>query len=343
MILRLSVVVPVYNVEKYIRPCIESIYKQGLDEDCFEVIIINDGTKDRSMEVIADIINSHSNITVINQENQGLSVARNNGIAMAKGEYIIMPDSDDLLIENSLKPLLDKAIETKADLVVADFLKMNDEEIDLFLKTNPPPQEEVNCIEKTGEQLFLEDLNPHQCYVWRTLFRREFLLNNELKFVPGIYIQDVPFTHECYLKANKCIRASWLLNIYRKGHESATFCFNKKKEMDFCTAIAKTWELMHIPELTPTVRHKLENDVYTSFSVMLCSTSHAIRKASERVEIIDYLRQVAPDLNFKNGYKQRLVTFMYRRMPHTYIHLRYLYGKVVEDTLLPFYHHQLKK
>lgn len=80
---KLSIIVPVYNVEKYIRPCIESIYHQGVEEDDFEVIIANDGTKDRSIEVIQDIISRHYNITIINQENQGLSVARNNGMAMA--------------------------------------------------------------------------------------------------------------------------------------------------------------------------------------------------------------------------------------------------------------------
>ena len=125
----LSIIVPVYNVEKYIRSCMESIFRQNMDENVFEVIIVNDGTEDRSMEVIQDIINEHSNITVINQENLSLSVARNNGIAKAKGEYILMPDSDDLLIDDSLSLLLEKAIESKADLVVADFLEMTNEEI----------------------------------------------------------------------------------------------------------------------------------------------------------------------------------------------------------------------
>ena len=100
---KLSIIIPVYNVEKYIRPCMESIFRQGLDEDDYEVIIVNDGTPDKSMEVIEDIIAAHANITVINQKNLSLSVARNNGIAAAKGEYILMPDSDDFLIENSLK------------------------------------------------------------------------------------------------------------------------------------------------------------------------------------------------------------------------------------------------
>ena len=131
---KLSIIVPIYQVERYIRPCIESIFKQGLDDTDFELIIVNDGTKDRSMEMIADIISQYDNIIVINQENQSLSVARNNGIAAAKGEYIFMPDSDDMLIENSLKPLLEKALETKADLVVADFLTMTSEEIVDFYK-----------------------------------------------------------------------------------------------------------------------------------------------------------------------------------------------------------------
>ena len=149
----LSIIVPVYNVEKYIRPCFESIFRQGLEDDRFEIIIVNDGTPDRSMEMITDIIGQHQNITIINQENQGLSGARNNGIAAAKGEYIFMPDSDDMLIENSLKPLLEKALETKADLVVADFLEMDDEEIDDFYKKDFK-QPELQFKKFVGEQIF---------------------------------------------------------------------------------------------------------------------------------------------------------------------------------------------
>ena len=338
----LSIIVPVYNVERYIRACMESIFRQGLDEECFEVIIINDGTKDKSMEVISDIISEHNNITVIYQENQGLSVVRNNGIALAKGEYILMPDSDDLLIDNSLPKLLESALSTKVDLVVADFLKMRDEEID-EMNDNFPQQKEFTFKEKTGEQLFLEDLNPYQCYVWRTLFRREFLIENNIKFVPGIYIQDVPFTHECYIKAKKCLRTPWLLNIYRKGHESATFSFNKKKEKDFCMAIARTWELTHISNLSPSLQKKLRNDIYTSFTVMTCSTAHAVKTSSERLEIIDFLREQAPDLCFKDGFRQRLVSFIYQTMPHVFIHIRYIYGQIYEDRMRTFYYHKLKR
>ena len=83
---RLSIIVPVYQVEKYIRACVESIFRQGLEEEQFDVILVNDGTRDESFERIADIIQQHKNISVIEQENQGLSAARNTGLEKATGD-----------------------------------------------------------------------------------------------------------------------------------------------------------------------------------------------------------------------------------------------------------------
>ena len=305
--MQLSIIVPVYNVEKYVRPCLESILRQGLDEDCYEVIIVNDGTKDRSMEMIADLIDEHANISVINQENQSLSVARNNGIAKAKGEYILMPDSDDLLIDGSLPTLLEKALETKADLVVADFLEMDDEEI---ANVKDIPQPDAVFEEKTGEQLFLADLDPRQCYVWRTLFRREYLSEHRITFVPGVCYQDVPFTHECYIKAKKCLRTHWLLNIYRKNRGgSATF---------FCIIIAKTWELTRLENLSPQVQRKLQDDVFVSLSSLSYSAMYHSKDPAFRLEVIKDLRQKAPDLKFTNGIRAKTMSFLLRKAPRFY-------------------------
>jgi glycosyltransferase involved in cell wall biosynthesis len=317
----LSIIIPVYQVEKYIRPCLESVFQQGLDEKRFEVIIVNDGTKDQSMEVIADVIQQHNNIIVINQENQGLSVARNNGIAIAKGQYIIMPDSDDMLIEASLPTLLDIALKTKVDLIVADFIKMNDDKISEF-ETNYPLQREFKIKEKTGHELFLEDLDPNQCYVWRTMFRRNFIVDNHITFIPGIYYQDIPFTHECYLKAKRCIRTSWLLNIYRTERQgAATTLYSSLKAKHFIIAIANTWKLRHINGLSSNVLYKLEEDVYTSFRMMVYCTLYGIEQHSERNNIMDYLNSSIPDLYFSHSIKQRFLSFMIRKAPHFYFTL----------------------
>ena len=318
---KLSIIVPVYNVEKYIRPCIESIFKQGIDDNDYEVIIVNDGTEDKSMEMIDDIINQHDNITVINQENQGLSVARNNGIAAAKGEFIFMPDSDDLLIENSLRPLLEKALEAKPDLIVADFISMTCDEIDSFEGVT---QNNPIFKEKSGKQLFMEDLDPNYCFVWRTLYKRDFLIKANLKFFPGIRYQDIPFTHECYLKAGKCFKVSWYFIIYRKRPGAATSYFDYSKAIDFSKAIAITWNLRNMKDLSHTQLYKLEEDVYVSFSMLIFQTIYGIKKKSERLEIIKFLKSVAPHLSFSHGIKQQVTTFLYQKIPHIYIELFYI-------------------
>lgn len=319
--IQLSIIVPVYNVEKYIRACLESVFKQGLNDDCFEVIIVNDGTQDNSMEMITDIVNQHNNITIINQENQGLSVARNYGIAAAKGEYILMPDSDDLLVGNSLKLIVKKALESKADMVIADFLRMNDEEID-NLNFNHLIQPSFKMYEKTGKDYFIEDMLPTECYVWRILFRRDFLIENNIFFYPGICFQDVPFTQECYLKAHKCIRVPKLLNIYRKGHNTAAsspYSFTAKKARDLCIAIKKVWELKQLNGLSPALVKKIEENVYSSYSNFCFRILHFLNNREEAIQALKFLNQQAPDLRFKDGFSQRIGDFLRRKLPRIYL------------------------
>ena len=211
--MQLSIVVPVYNVEQYIRSCVESIYRQELDENDFEVILVNDGTQDNSFVIIEDIISNHTNITVIEQRNQGLSVARNTGLQHAKGEYVLFVDSDDLLIESTLKPLLDGACNSSVDMAMGNFQKLTDEQIDTFV---PVPSPMINAVQMSGEDAFIHFLDPRECYVWRILFRRKFLFDNHISFLPGIYFEDVPFTTECYIKADKCLSLPIAFYIYRQ-------------------------------------------------------------------------------------------------------------------------------
>lgn len=311
---KLSIIVPVYNVENYIRPCFESIFKQGLCDDEYEVIIVNDGSTDNSMEMIEDIISQHNNVTIINQENQSLSVARNNGIQKAKGEYIYMPDSDDVLIENSLFSLLALALESKVDLLVADFLKMSNNEI---INHKHTQQDNITFTEKTGEQLFIEDINPHHCYVWRTLYKREFLLNNHISFIPGINYQDIPFTHECCLKAKQCIKTSQILYIYRFDRPgAASSSFSIQKARSYCVAIGNTWKLRHLPNLSPKARYKIEENIYCSFFIMMYKASFSIANLSERRQIIVLLNQEVPGIHFSHGIRQRFLTFMKKNAIH---------------------------
>ena len=324
--LQLSIIVPVYNVEKFIRACMESIFKQGLDEKTFEVIIVNDGTQDRSMEVIQDFIEQHKNITVINQENQGLSMARNNGMAIARGKYILMPDSDDLLVENSVKPLLEKALETKADMVVADFLEMNDEQINHF---TCPKQLELGASEMTGKELYLYQ-NHIISPVWRTLYRREFLNDNSLRFIPNTCFEDTPFTNECYLKANLCIKTNVPIYIYRVGHSSISSpnAFTMKKAHDLCIVTARIWELKKIEGLSSDIINKIDDVVFSTFSKLLNRSLYRLGY-SQKVAVIKMLKREVPDLRFTHGFKQKLDYLFYRTSSHLYIIWRILIKRLI--------------
>ena len=329
--MKLSIIVPVFNVEDYIRTCLESILSQGLSDDCFEIIIINDGTLDKSMVVIADIIETHQNIQVINQENQGLSIARNNGLEKACGEYILFVDSDDLLIDNCVPYLLDKAISSKADLIIADFMKKHNEDI-VHFGENSFKQKDGKAKEGTGKELFLTNFYPYHCYVWRTMYRREFLNLNHLRFIPHIIFEDVPFTHQCYLKANRCIRINWYFIIYRQGHASITSTFSVKKALDYCTAISETWKMSKDKNLDHRIRTKLRDDTFIHFSMIIYSLSSCTSiPRSEKMYVLNYLKRIIPDLAFENGIKQRIVNYLYQRMPSTYMTLRILYARYLQD------------
>lgn len=315
----LSIIVPVYNVEQYIRPCIESLFHQGLDETDFEVILVNDGTQDDSFGQIQDFFDQYHNIVRINQENQGLSGARNTGMKHANGNYVLFVDSDDLLVEGSVSSLLKIAMDTSADLVVADFLKLSDDEILAF---HMDRHQTFSIQEKTGSELFMQDLRPDQNYVWRTMYRREFLENNHLKFIHGICYEDMPFTPECYLKAKKCVRTTCILYLYRMGHNSITSTMTPKKALDLNKVIARIWELKDMETINQDERQRLLDNLFATFSFELWCISHNPNVLAERKAIVSDLKNRIPDLWFSHGLKQLLVSSLFKLFPNTYLKFR---------------------
>ena len=339
--IQLSIITPLYNVEKYIRACIESIFHQGLNEDQFEVIIVNDDTKDCSIEIIQDLVKQHRNIHIINQRHQGSSVARNNGIAAAKGEYILMPDPDDLLIENSLKPLLEKALETKVDMIIADYIVMKNEDI-ASLKTHPIQRSmDIPFVEKTGEKLFMEDIEPSQSYIWRILFRKNFLIQQNIAFIPGIYVQDKPFIYESYIKAQNCLKVSWPIYIYRRHSESISFSMSEKYARDYCFAISKMWELSSLPLLSLVQKQKMVDYTFKTISIFTRRLIHEMKDKQKSIEIIFYLSHFIQNHEFPKSNKQRILANILKKFPRTYFNIFYSYVKIYEDRIKPFIRHHL--
>ena len=318
---RLSIIVPVYQVEKYIRACVESIFRQGLEEELFDVILVNDGTRDESFERIADIIQQHKNISVIEQENQGLSAARNTGLEKATGDYVLFLDSDDVLVDNTLKPMLQDLEQHKPDLLVAGFIKLENLEQYTHL---PIPKADYRSYKLTSSDLFINNLNPRECYVWRTLYRREFLNENDLRFISGIYFEDVPFTTECYLKAQNCLRTNHIFYIYRQRPDSIVSAINKRKVMDFHQGIAHLWKIRKTMTLSRNEQRKLMDIIFATFSVETWYITHSPELLAERKDFVKDLKEQVPDLCFTNGMKQRFISLMFKLMPSLYLKIKSL-------------------
>ncbi len=317
----LSIIVPIYNVERYVCKCLDSIFCQGLDEECFEVIIVNDGTKDNSMDIVQSFVNMHSNIVVVDQENRGLSVARNNGVEHAKGRYVMFVDSDDFIVENTLLILLSKACEEDVDMLVADYYKMKDEEENRFF-----PIIDNNYVSKLmyGREAFLSFFNPVHCYVWRTIYRKDFLDKNNLRFIPDLYFEDVPFTVECYLKVGKVLLYPIPFYIYRQHLNSIVSVVNKKKLLDFNYIIAYLWHMSKEEHLSEDEYQKLLDTIFATFSIEVWYLSHEANVYKYRKQIVDDLKKRVPYLCFNNGMKQRFVSMFFNRFPYTYLWIRSL-------------------
>ena len=338
--MKLSIIIPVCNVEQYIRPCLESIYRQGLSDKDFEVIVVNDGSTDNSIKVVERIQERHKNISQINPvqttptplnsggetAHVGPSVCRNTGMEMAKGEYVLFVDSDDLLMDNGLSVLLQKAMETEADMVVADFMRMKDEEITSVYEARLT---DARVVDKSGLDYYVEDYDPGVgSFIWRILYKRTFLNENQIRLFPGVYYEDIPFLQECYLKAKRVIGIHLLYYIYRIRQRSCTYTFAMKNALDYNTAIANSWRLTEMDNLPERVVTQQKKNIYLFFNYAVDCIIGVFRDPSERKKIVDDLIKKVPDLRFTGGVGPKVVSALFRAMPYTYIRWRLFNTKV---------------
>lgn len=225
-----SFVIPVFNVENYILQCVESIINQTYNN--FEVILVDDGSTDGSGAICDEIKLRDERISVIHQQNQGLSGARNSGLAVAKNEYIIFLDSDDYWISNDALGIIAKNIkETSSDLVIWNFLKFID-------GTNL----EFNCSQfmQNERKIFYPQEQIIKEYVfracaWDKAIKTELLKKNNLVFKVGDISEDVEWCANLLTLVSSFIYLNIPINAYRQRAGSITK-FNPDKSLPYVFA-----------------------------------------------------------------------------------------------------------
>ncbi|MFR4520339.1 MAG: glycosyltransferase family 2 protein, partial [Fusobacterium sp.] len=192
--IKVSVIIPVYNVEKYIRQCLESVINQTLKD--IEIIVVNDGTKDNSMKIVEKYV-SDKRIKIINKENGGISSARNAGMEIAQGEYIYFIDSDDFVDKEVLSTLYKNSENGKMDIVFSNFSYYSDRtKKEKRAKFIFPFKENIN---KGYYYLY----NGEEINVWNRLYKKEFLEKYNFKFIEGIIYEDQDFGFRTIMLAEK--------------------------------------------------------------------------------------------------------------------------------------------
>lgn len=223
---KLSVVVIVYNTEYYLEECLDSLVNQTLDS--MEIICVNDGSTDNSLNVLNRYAKKYDNIKVIDQENAGGANAGNRGLKEAKGEYVTLVDSDDMVVEDAYEKMYNKAKETDSDVVCG---KPN-----IYVTGF---QREVSNIHNPWYKE--QSINPedfldifHDAYYWNKIYRREFVEKNEIYMIPGKIYADVPLVFRAYLFANKVTIIPDVVYYWRKRDQEAI------EQGDSATSVSKS-------------------------------------------------------------------------------------------------------
>ena len=223
--IKISVIIPIYNAEKYLQRCLDSLMNQTLKD--MEFICINDGSTDSSLEILKNYSKQDKRFLIINQENIGVSCARNNGLTVAKGEYIGFVDADDYIDINFYEKLYSLASEKSADIACAGIIRERNKKKSIILLDYKKVLIETNVKNKYE----LAGLPTH-CYVWNKIYRHKVLLENDLKFINGLVYEDMPFSSDIIEKSGKLITVPDVFYHYTKNKNSIIKTSNDKNRAD---------------------------------------------------------------------------------------------------------------
>ncbi|WP_183117383.1 CDP-glycerol glycerophosphotransferase family protein [Brochothrix thermosphacta] len=192
----LSIIVPVYNVQGYLHDCIESLMEQNMDNHLYEIILLNDGSNDKSGEIVSSFSKLYENIRGYHFENSGLGATRNKGIKLAKGKYIAFLDSDDFVPKKAYSSLIESAEFNNAEIVTSPVERFEDGKY-----TRSGLHKKVDFTKKTGITLQENTSLFYDTTSTNKIYNREYLKKNNIYFPEKIVYEDIYFTMTAYSKA----------------------------------------------------------------------------------------------------------------------------------------------
>lgn len=195
--IKLSIIIPVYNAEEFLYKCVESVLNQTHSN--IELILVDDGSKDNSLSICNDFAQKDMRVKVFAQENSGQSKARNVGLDNSTGSYIAFVDSDDWIDEDYFELLLKASLKYDADVACASIIRERQAMSKIRLKYS-----EENVYTDPQEKIDVAHV-PDMCYVWNKVYKKSFLDKISLRFVEGMFFEDVDFVTRAVYFSNKIV------------------------------------------------------------------------------------------------------------------------------------------
>lgn len=302
----ISFVIPVYNVEKYLSDCLESI----LNQDCrdYEILLVDDGSTDSSGNICEEYAGKYSNISVIHQKNGGLSEARNTGIKNAKGKYILFVDSDDYIGKGSLKEIVSYCDELGKDI---DVMFLEAYKVFPDYTVEPLGDGYVECkINGKSKQEVMQHLCSLPKYpgsACTKLVRRDLIIQNSIYFESGLLSEDLDWTIRLLKSAKKFGYCPVKYYFYRQCRFGSITNSVSKKNVSDLLYILEKWS-----DKNQTRPYQNEINAFMAYEYMVTLYNYGALKKESKKELEDRIKRIRWIIYKGKTRKTKIIAFLIR-------------------------------
>lgn len=306
----LSIIIPVYNLENYIEDCLDSLVKQITEN--VEIIIVNDGSIDKSEIICKKYCSEYPYIKYVYQENAGVSSARNNGLDSSVGQYIQFVDGDDCLLPNSIPNILNKIELNNPDIIVGDYVKfynkidsIKEPNVDIKIISNIENSNYPNNI------ITLTNYNLFNSSLWCNVFKSDIIKKNNIKFIKTIkYTEDLDFCLQAFFYCKKVNVLRDKMYAYRQSRNgSATSIVSEKRIIDNLDFVKKWYDFYKNVTIDEQIKNYLINFIAYEYSIvyglLFLTDKTTFSRMYSKVYEYKWL------LKYKQNKKVKLVSMMY--------------------------------
>lgn len=300
---KISIIVPIFNSEKYLKRCLDSLIYQTYKN--LEIILIDDGSNDDSLKICKNYQEKDKRIKIYSQRNQGVSAVRNKGLTIATGDYIAFVDSDDIISKNMYEILVECLEKNNSDISCCKYIKFTNV-YQFQLSTNS-----FNYSKNKALKLLLEEKEITN-FLWDKLFKKELFTN--VKFQENMIFEDLDVIYKIITKTNKITINNSILYAYYQRPNSYVHTYNENKIKNYMFIIQKRYKYLHqnYPNLKKEINNSQILSILILFQMIVLNKNKKLLEDKEILEQYKLLKELVNKTSIKTtNFKKILIKVLY--------------------------------